>query len=84
MLRIYCRGGAGEHGILPHFPAADRSAATRRRVLRRSILAMLALILGSVLVYDLVRPRLTSPSTPFPRPRPSAGGAAPVLATYPG
>jgi hypothetical protein len=52
-------------------------------VLRTSILAMLALILGSMLAYDLVRPRLTSPSTPFPKPRPSASGAAPVLATYP-
>jgi hypothetical protein len=52
-------------------------------VLRASILAMLALILGSMLAYDLVRPRLTSPSAPFPRPRPSASGAAHVLATYP-
>jgi hypothetical protein len=52
-------------------------------VLRTSILAMLALILGSMLAYDMVRPRLTSPSAPFPRPRPSASGAAPVLATYP-
>jgi hypothetical protein len=52
-------------------------------VLRTGILAMLALILGSMLTYDLVRSRLTSPSTPFPKPRPSASGAAPVLATYP-
>jgi hypothetical protein len=52
-------------------------------VLRISILAVLALILGSMLAYDLVRPWLTSPSAPFPRPRPSASGAAPVLAAYP-
>jgi hypothetical protein len=52
-------------------------------VLRISILAMLALLLGSMLTYDLVRSRLISTSTPFPRPRPSASGGAPVLAAYP-
>jgi hypothetical protein len=52
-------------------------------ILRTSILAMLALILGSMLAYDVVRPRLASPSTPFPRPRPTASGAAPVFAANP-
>jgi hypothetical protein len=39
---------------------------------------MLAIIVGSMFTYELVRS--TSPSTPLPRPRPSASGAAPVLA----
>jgi hypothetical protein len=47
-------------------------------VLRASVLALIALIVGSMFTYELVRS--TSPSTPLPRPRPSASGAAPVLA----
>jgi hypothetical protein len=45
-------------------------------VLRASVLALIALIVGSMFTYELVRS--TSPSTPLPRP--SASGAAPVLA----
>jgi hypothetical protein len=47
-------------------------------VIRIGVLAMLALIVGSMLTYELVRS--TSPSTPSPRPRPSASGAAPLPA----
>ena len=43
-------------------------------VVRTGVLAMLALIVGSMLTYELVRS--TSPSTPLPRPRPSASSAA--------
>jgi hypothetical protein len=43
-------------------------------VVRVGVLAMLALIVGSMLTYELVRS--TSPSTPLPRPRPSASSAA--------
>jgi hypothetical protein len=43
-------------------------------VIRVGVLAMLALIVGSMLTYELVRS--TSPSTPLPRPRPSASSAA--------
>jgi hypothetical protein len=49
-------------------------------VLRTGILALIALIVGSMFTYELVR---FSPSTPLPRPRPSALGAAPVLAANP-
>jgi len=50
-------------------------------VIRIGVLAMLALIVGSMLTYELVRS--TSPSTPLPRPRPSASGVAPALAANP-
>jgi hypothetical protein len=50
-------------------------------VVRTGVLAMLALIVGSMLTYELVRS--ISPSTPLPRPRPSAGSAAPALAANP-
>ena len=49
-------------------------------VLRAGILALVALIVGSMFTYDLVR---SSPRTPLPRPRPSAFGAAPVLIANP-
>jgi hypothetical protein len=49
-------------------------------VLRSGILALIALIVGSMFTYDLV---LSSPRTPLPRPRPSALAAAPVLAANP-
>ena len=49
-------------------------------VLRIGILALIALIVGSMFTYELVR---LSPSTPLPKPRPSALGAAPVLAANP-
>jgi hypothetical protein len=48
-------------------------------VVRAGVLAVLAVIVGSMFTYELVRS--TSPSTPLPRPRPSASDAAPVLAT---
>jgi hypothetical protein len=44
-------------------------------VVRTGILALIALIVGSMFTYELVR---FSPSTPLPRPRPSA-----ALATDP-
>ena len=47
-------------------------------LVRAGVLAVLALIVGSMFAYELVRS--TSPSTPLPRPRPSASGAAPALA----
>jgi hypothetical protein len=49
-------------------------------VLRTGILALVALIVGSMFTYDLVRSSLR---TPLPRPRPSALGAAPVLVADP-
>jgi hypothetical protein len=49
-------------------------------VLRTGILALVALIVGSMFTYDLVR---SSPRTPLPRSRPSALGAAPVLVANP-
>ena len=49
-------------------------------VLRTGILALIALIVGSMFTYELVR---FSPSTPLPRPRPSALGAAPVVTANP-
>jgi hypothetical protein len=51
-------------------------------VVRAGVLAMLAIIVGSMFTYELVL-RSTSPSTPLPRPRPSASGAAPALAANP-
>ena len=48
-------------------------------VLRTGILALIALIVGSMFVYDLA---LSSPGTPLPKP-PSALGTAPVLAAHP-
>jgi hypothetical protein len=52
-------------------------------VVRTGVLAMLALIVGSMFTYELVRS--ASPSTPLPPPRPSASvsGAAPALAANP-
>ena len=49
-------------------------------ILRSGVLAFVALIVGSMLAYDLVR---SSPQTPLPRPRPSAFAAAPALADHP-
>jgi hypothetical protein len=61
--------------LLP--PSTDRQPLDVG-VVRASVLAMLALIVGSMLTYELVRS--TSPSTPIPKPRPTASGAAPVVA----
>jgi hypothetical protein len=49
-------------------------------VLRRGVLALIALIVGSMFMFDLVR---SFPQTPLPRSRPSALGAAPSLAANP-
>jgi hypothetical protein len=49
-------------------------------VLRSGVLAFIALIVGSMFAYDLVR---SSPRTPLPRPRPSAFAIAPALAAHP-
>jgi len=49
-------------------------------VLRAGILALIALIVGSMFTYDLIR---SSPRTPLPTQRPSALGAAPVLVANP-
>jgi hypothetical protein len=58
-------------------PPRDRPPLDAGAV-RAGVLAMLALIVGSMFTYELVRS--TSPSTPVPKPRPSASGAAPVHA----
>jgi hypothetical protein len=47
---------------------------------RTGVLALIALIIGSMFTYDLVR---FSPSTPLPPPRPSAVGTAPVVTADP-
>jgi hypothetical protein len=47
-------------------------------VVRAGVLAMLALIVGSMFTYEIVRS--TSLSTPIPKPRPTASAAAPVHA----
>jgi hypothetical protein len=47
-------------------------------VLRTSVIALIAVIIGSMFTYELVRS--ISSSTPLPRPRPSASSAAPALA----
>jgi hypothetical protein len=44
-------------------------------ILRAGVLALIALIVGSMFAYDLV---LSSPQTPLPRPRPNALGTAAV------
>ena len=62
------------------FPPPMERKAVDAGVLRTGILALIALIVGSMFTYELVR---FSPSTPLPRPRPSALGAAPVLAANP-
>jgi len=49
-------------------PPTDRQALDAG-VVRAGVLAMLALIIGSMFTYELVRS--TSPSTPLPRPRPA-------------
>jgi hypothetical protein len=49
-------------------------------VLRSGVLALIAQIVGSMFMYDLVR---TSPQTPLPRPWPNVLGAAPSLAANP-
>jgi hypothetical protein len=49
-------------------------------VLRSGILALIALIVSSMLVFDLVRP---FPQTPLPRPRPSALATSPSIAANP-
>ena len=61
-------------------PPTDRQPLDAR-VVRAGVLATLALIVGPMLTYELVRS--TSPSTPLPQPRPSANSAAPALAANP-
>ena len=48
-------------------------------ILRAGVLAMIALIAGSMFAYDLV----LSSRTPLPRPRPGAVSAAPALLANP-
>jgi hypothetical protein len=60
-------------------PPTERQALDAG-VVRTGILALIALIVGSMLTYDLVR---FWPSTPLPRPRSSAVGTAPVVTTDP-
>jgi hypothetical protein len=62
------------------FPPPMERKAVDAGVLRTGILALIALIVGSMVTYELVR---FSPSTPLPRPRPSALGAAPVVTANP-
>jgi hypothetical protein len=49
-------------------------------VVRIGVLALIALIVGSMLAYEVVG---LSPSMPLPRPRPSAVGTAPVVTIDP-
>jgi hypothetical protein len=49
-------------------------------VVRTGVLALIALIVGSMLTYEVVG---FSPSTPLPRPRPSVVGTAPVVTIDP-
>jgi hypothetical protein len=44
-------------------------------ILRIIVLGSIALIVGSMVTYDLIRPRSTLTVMPFPRPRPSIVGA---------
>jgi hypothetical protein len=77
---ICCQMGVGERNDIPRaIPTSDRSEPLDAGVVRAGVLAMLALIVGSMFTYELVRS--TSPSTPLPRP--SASGAAPALAANP-
>ena len=62
------------------FPPPMERKAVDAGVLRTGILALIALIVGSMFTYEMVR---FSPSTPLPRPRPSALGAAPVVTANP-
>jgi hypothetical protein len=56
----------------PHVSASPMERSPRvASVLRSGILALIALIVGSMFGYDLVR---SSPRTPLPRPRPNALG----------
>ena len=74
-------GGRESHMIYPHVsPSSVERSPLDVGVLRTGILALIALIVGSMFVYDLV---LSSPGTPLPRLRPSAFGTAPVLAAHP-
>jgi hypothetical protein len=64
----------------PHVSAPPTARSPRvASVVRGGVLALIALIVGSMFAYDLVR---SSPQTPLPRPRPSAGASA-VLAAHP-
>ena len=74
-------GWRESHMIYPHVsPSSVERSPLDVGVLRTGILALIALIVGSMFVYDLA---LSSPGTPLPRPRPSALGTAPVLAAHP-
>jgi hypothetical protein len=63
------------------FPPATERSLLDAGVLRRGILALIALIVGTMFTYDLVRP---SPRTPLPRSRSGALGAASAPAVNPG
>jgi hypothetical protein len=66
--------------IFPHVSAPPMRSSLQVGVLRTGVLALVALIVGSMFAYDLAR---SSPRTPLPRSRPSAFGAAPVLIANP-
>jgi hypothetical protein len=69
---------------LPHnSPLPSERPSFEADVVRIGVLGLIALILGSMLAYDLVRPQSTSASAPFPRPRPSASDAPAVHAADP-
>ena len=74
-------GGRESHMISPHVsPSSVERSPLDVGVLRTGILALIALIVGSMFTYDLIR---SSPRTPLPTPRPSALGATPVLVGNP-
>ena len=66
--------------IFPHVSAPPMRSPLQVGVLRTGVLALVALIVGSMFAYDLAR---SWPRTPLPRPRPSVLGATPVLVANP-
>jgi hypothetical protein len=61
-------------------PLPTERQALDAGVVRTGVLALIALIVGLMFTYEVVG---FSPSTPLPRPRPSAVGTAPVVTTDP-
>ena len=69
-----CRAIRGQESQMtfPHVSAPPMRSPLQVGVLRTGVLALVALIVGSMFTYDLIR---SSPRTPLPTPRPSALGA---------
>jgi hypothetical protein len=58
----------------PHTPQSERHVFDAG-ILRIIVLGAIALIVGSMVTYDLIRPRSTTTVMPFPRPQQSIVGA---------